>query len=373
MAKRQWLKTAEYYKLTDKQDYIVQVFKNDVVVKRPSITTRSKPGVRSDIFQFSQASARRLSFVCRNSGHKIKSQLCLTFHEKCPDDGLVLKNMLNVLLSNIRNHYPAIDYLWCLEFQVRGFPHFHLFTSIDSDNKDFQNIVVEAWLRIIGEGDNPKCRWWHSQPENFFAWDMGNGSYLIKEYITKTKQKDVPDFFHNVGRFWGCSRSMKPVALLVTKGGSDAKKDDDDLPSGKTQGSETAEGGLESQSAGTGGRNRVCWREICIPSDLVVKAVRICRKLAERRLDNFKKLSAERARIFNFFTERGYSKQSASAMAKKKGLSEVLGEKRVAKSVQIGCRNTNMNLWFVSNHFDKVITWLGGGKWKILDCGQPVW
>lgn len=373
MAKRQWLKTAEFFRLTDKQDYIVQVYKNDVVVKRPSIATKKSPGVRSDIFQFSQASARRLSFVCRNSGHKIKSQICLTFHEKCPNDGLVLKNMLNTLLVNIRNSYPSIDYLWCLEFQVRGFPHFHLFTSIDSGDSEFQGVVAEAWLRIIGESDNAKCRWWHNRAENFFSWDMGNGTYLIKEYITKTKQKDVPDFFRNVGRFWGCSRSMKPVAILITKGGDDEKTNTDDLPSGGSASGEASSGQLENQPAGTGGGSGTCRREVRIPSDLVVKTVRICRKLAERRLDNFKKLLFERDRIFNFFTERGYCKQSASAMARKKDLSSVFGEKRVAKSIQIGFRNTNMNLWFMANHFERVLQWLGGERWRISDYGSQVW
>lgn len=378
MAKRQWLKTAEYYRLTDKKDYIVQVYKNDIAIKKPSVAVKNKPGVRSDIFEFSKASARRLSFVCRNSGYKIKSQICLTFHEKCPSDGLELKNMLHTLLMNIRNKYKDnkrakyrdVSYLWCLEFQERGFPHFHLFTSLEPSDKVAFRYIVKSWLKIIGETKNAKCKWWHNRPENFRAWDLGSGSYMIKEYITKAKQKDVPEFFHNVGRFWGCSRSMKPVAVLIKmkQGDDDEKKDTDDLPKGGDDFSprQASSGELESQSIGAGGNSHASWREFCIPQNLVVKTVRICKKLAERRIDNYRKLSHERKRIFEHWVGQGCSKGFASSLAKKTGLFDVLGEKRVAKSLRIGDRESNFTLWFMSDNFKKVILWLGGAKWNNL-------
>lgn len=39
---------------------------------------------------------------------------------------------------------------------------------------------------------------------------MKSGDYLVKEYIGKIEQKEVPESFRNVGRFWGASRNMTP-------------------------------------------------------------------------------------------------------------------------------------------------------------------
>jgi len=38
---------------------------------------------------------------------------------------------------------------------------------------------------------------------------MKKGGYLCK-YLEKKEQKNVPNNFENVGRFWGCSRNMVP-------------------------------------------------------------------------------------------------------------------------------------------------------------------
>lgn len=380
---RQFLKSAEYFRITDKQDYLIQVYNSDVMVKKPSVSVKKQPGVRADIFQFSKESARRLLFVCRNSGYLIKSQICLTFHEKWPLNGLVLKSALNNLLVQIRAQYPGVNYLWCLEFQKRGAPHFHLFTSIPVTDKTFQPFVTKKWLKITDETENAKCRWWHNRPENFFSWDMGSGGYIIKEYITKAEQKDVPEAFHNVGRFWGTSRGMKPRCILIQKdikknGGDNNDEGNKALPKNGNEHREEppqiTTGDMAGELEGTGRLYR-------LPSDLVVKAVRICKKLLERRLDNYKKLVSERRQTFDAAVKGGVHPKIASSMAKKKCLSEILGKKRVDKPVRIGVRETNMHMWSMTHNLYRVLEWLlsstnnnmGEEKWKHWDFAQAVW
>lgn len=155
-------------------------------------------------------------FVARNSGHFIKSQLCLTYHFALPDDGSRVKAQLNVFLTRLRKYRPGVHYLWVLEFQERGFPHFHLFTDIPPEDHEFRLWAAYAWNGILGESEeNLKFQ---IHPKNFLPWNMKSGKYLVKQYLAKVAQKQVPENYHNVGRFWGNSRNMKPVSGLVIPG-----------------------------------------------------------------------------------------------------------------------------------------------------------
>jgi hypothetical protein len=103
-----------------------------------------------------------------------------------------------------------------LEFQQRGVPHFHFFSSISPDNDDFREWAAVAWNKIIGDSEQNLLFQKHRR--NFIEWKMDSGKYLVKEYLAKCDQKHVPEEFHNVGRFWGNSRSMKPVSQEIIPG-----------------------------------------------------------------------------------------------------------------------------------------------------------
>lgn len=193
--------------------YFLQVYSKDVSVKKPVLSAPPPPtGLKADIFQFSAESRNRLLFVCRNSGHLIKSQFCMTYHLQVPVDGLVVKQHLNNFLTQFRKEFPGEHYLWILEFQKRGAPHLHFFSSL-SVNDSNHAWLTAAWVKI-SKGSGQSFRF-HSHKTNFFAWEMKSGQYLAKEYLAKSIQKGVPENFLNVGRFWGHSKSMKPKPLLV--------------------------------------------------------------------------------------------------------------------------------------------------------------
>ena len=197
-----------------------QVFRNDVFVCRnfPAIPPpENAPSPRAAIFEFSDKSRAHLDHVCSNSGHLVKSQFCLTYHEQIPNDGEECKRHLDKWLKAYRRRYPAGLYLWVLEFQKRGAPHFHLFLSEEVDRK-MQKKLAMSWARITRgsfEKYDKVQYWWHCRPSNWMDWKMNDGKYVMKEYAVKAAQKDVPKEFVNVGRFWGCSRGMHPIPTII--------------------------------------------------------------------------------------------------------------------------------------------------------------
>jgi len=189
----------------------VDVYKQDVKVKRdydkfPKVN--EKEGVnRGEIQQFSKASERRLLFICRNSGHLIRSQIALTYHFNIPEDGKTVKKQLERLIKKLKREYGLVYYLWVLEFQERGAPHIHFFSSLPNDNIICRKIG-EWWNKITKESETHLR--WQTDQRAMIEWKMVSGKYLSGQYLSKQKQKQVPENFKNVGRFWGASLAMSP-------------------------------------------------------------------------------------------------------------------------------------------------------------------
>ena len=200
----------------EKKAYYLQVYNKDLKVKVPYPQPSTVPSSRQNIFQFSDSSRRRLLHVCRNSGHHINSQFCLTYHEAWPSDGKEVKAKLNHFLICCKRAFGAdLKYLWVLEFQKRGAPHIHFFSDLEP-NRENQSILADIWVvTVLGLSADSSAYKFHVHPNNFFAWNMRSGKYLSKEYLEKSVQKGVPEDFRNVGRFWGHSRSMKPDFFII--------------------------------------------------------------------------------------------------------------------------------------------------------------
>jgi hypothetical protein len=161
----------------------------------------------STIQGFSSKSRGRLRFVAANSRDKIKTQFCMTYGDVWPINGRALKADLNRFLTNVRKQFPGMTYIWIAEFQTRGCPHFHLFSSIELTPDNHQKLA-NAWHRIAGHGQKAHLRV-HSHRGNFIEWDLGTGAYLCK-YLDKEAQKHIPEGFFNMGRWWGNSRGIIP-------------------------------------------------------------------------------------------------------------------------------------------------------------------
>jgi len=185
------------------------VYSKDAHVSRYYPTTptpATDPGVRKAIFEFSDKSRAHLDHICCNSGHRIKAQVCLTYHDQNPTDGEQIKRDLDRFLKSYRRRFPGEGYLWVLEFQNRGVPHFHLFLTV-MPSREMQKKFARSWVKITNGTNNQY--WFHARRHAWMKWNMDNGKYATK-YVEKQEQKNVPQAFQNVGRFWGCSRNIHP-------------------------------------------------------------------------------------------------------------------------------------------------------------------
>lgn len=146
----------------------------------------------------------------------VRSQYLLTYHNQSPIDGRAVKRDLDRWLKAARRILGSdLAYLWALEFQVRrGVPHFHIFLSVSAaPGTALQRKLAAAWVRIT-QG-TPEQLAVHASPKNWLPWSMDDGAYLEKNYIAKKEQKEVPEHYANVGRFWGASRNFAPVPTII--------------------------------------------------------------------------------------------------------------------------------------------------------------
>ncbi len=204
-----------YISQSSKKNPVVffEIFPRAVKLVRDSEGMIQPPegGPRSEISSFSKGSKRRLKFVAANAFPSLIVQFGMTYHNLNPD-GRTVKKHMNTFLSWIRWRFPEIGYLWILEFQRRGVPHFHLFLTV-SHTEELGMELGEAWNRIAEPEDEEHLRF-HVNPKNFIPWEMGSGSYLCK-YLSKQAQKSVPLGFEGVGRFWARSRGLVPEPEVI--------------------------------------------------------------------------------------------------------------------------------------------------------------
>jgi hypothetical protein len=146
--------------------------------------------------------------------------MTLTYPEEYPTDGKVVKRHLNAMLGWLRYNYPGLGYLWYLEFQERGAPHVHILLTFGLPGCRDKRIakrkkVAKAWYRIVDSGDVKHLlaclNWDNARKKNGLA-------HYVAWYAGKAQQKQVPEDYQNVGRFWGKSRNITctPVDQWVT-------------------------------------------------------------------------------------------------------------------------------------------------------------
>lgn len=193
-----------------------QVYPSAVRIIRedyPAVTRETPPSPRAEVQGFSEKSRRRLRFLAGNTSTRLISQFCLTYQDARPD-GKTCKKHLNAWLQRIRILFPDVAYLWVLEFQSRGVPHFHVWLSLHHETPGLRSILAKAWHRIA-DPDSPSHLAFHQHRDNFIAWDMYSPGYLVK-YLDKQHQKAVPAGFTGVGRFWGNSRGLLAIPEEIT-------------------------------------------------------------------------------------------------------------------------------------------------------------
>lgn len=210
----------------------MEFYTNGLRIMRESKLDNKMPrGRRADIMELSKSSLSRLAFTAQNTNIELLSMLTLSYGRIYPSDGVLLKKSLNRFLVFLKQRYHNLEYLWFLEFQKRGCPHLHILLSVEPPEFD-RLVVADKWVAAAMEyavvdreysmAEIIDCRnkmtMVHAHKK---AWEKlrsknGAAGYVTK-YATKTAQKQVPRRYHNVGRFWGNSRGVKPKKLFTTQ------------------------------------------------------------------------------------------------------------------------------------------------------------
>jgi hypothetical protein len=182
-------------------------------------------GQRGEIKGFSRGSRRRLmqtiARVRRDA--ELPNFVTLTYPNQFPDPK-ESKRDLKVFCQRLERAFPSLGYIWKLEPQERGAPHYHMLTW----GVPFEGVapfVPFAWNEIAGRGDPyhlpfhlgllPDSKLCVSKVNSF----RGVWSYASK-YLGKTfevagwNEKET-------GRFWGVGRRQnvpfgEPMTMFIT-------------------------------------------------------------------------------------------------------------------------------------------------------------
>lgn len=155
---------------------------------------------RSGIVKFTPTAGKRLRRYIDNYYDDFSGMVTLTYGRDFPTDGKVVKQHLKNFFERLRRIGWLEEYslVWWLEFQKRGAPHIHMLVT-DWLSKSF---VSKAWAEVSGAplSSSTRCEALRDPDKA--------GDYAAK-YAAKSDQKDVPDGYTDVGRFWG-RRGRKP-------------------------------------------------------------------------------------------------------------------------------------------------------------------
>lgn len=173
----------------------VQIVNSGVIPGKKGAHSRGK------VTNFSYKSERRMRLALEDTAKLWDVFAVLTYPGEFPCDGAKVKRDVQALKRWLKRQ-GIKDIFWGLEFQKRGAPHINLLLSSRVD-KDALSL---AWFNIVGSGDERHLK---AGTQIQKVKDSDAVSTYVIGYQYKRWQKDVPEGYENVGRFWGCTRSSK--------------------------------------------------------------------------------------------------------------------------------------------------------------------
>ena len=193
-------------------------FRRDVIASNAGQgNAQTGGGKRSEVTVMTRHSLKRLCFIANNSALIPTHMLTLTYPEVWPSDGRESKKHFATVTKAMRR--KGMDYLWFLEFQARGAPHYHILLV---DNHGEGEKIGQSWQSPVRKWlVDTRASEWAIRTHAEHGYDYaplystnGAGRYVAK-YSAKGEQKLVPTGYANCGRFWGHSAGMKPIPLDV--------------------------------------------------------------------------------------------------------------------------------------------------------------
>jgi hypothetical protein len=167
---------------------------------------------RSNIGIFSSASQERLSWVYFQGPWE--SMITLTYHNDFPNRK-ESKRQMNVVLQYLRR--KNVKYLWVLEFQKRGVPHYHVWLnkkyddcalSIDLPGENSWRGIMKTWLKASNQINDKEAVDFHLHQKSYTDWVVNLKCNYAKKYASKKEQKGLPVGVDRYGRWWGSSNNL---------------------------------------------------------------------------------------------------------------------------------------------------------------------
>lgn len=107
-----------------------------------------KSGKRGKVFSMSRKSWLRMTEHALRCPIKFTRFITLTYHNVWPNDSATSKKHLQDVLKRLKSG-GVKNYFWCLEFQDRGAPHYHIWT--DAEFAGGEVALVACWREITGD------------------------------------------------------------------------------------------------------------------------------------------------------------------------------------------------------------------------------
>jgi hypothetical protein len=133
--------------------------------------------------------------------------MTLTYPQRFPEDGVTHKTDLDVFIKRLKRKFGEdVEYLWKLEFQKRGAPHYHIIVRLPKfyNHEYLKHWLSQNWYEVAQ-------RFWDEKQEKHLS--AGTEVQKIKNirsaahYLCKYLNKELDNTPSNQGRFWGCSRN----------------------------------------------------------------------------------------------------------------------------------------------------------------------
>ncbi len=156
----------------------------------------------SKIREYTPRTAVRLNLHLTEFSEKYKHEITVTYPAEFPTDGLIVRKHRHELLRRLKRH-GVKNYTTCLEFQERGAPHLHVLVD---EWVNFRELK-QMWFKIVGSGDPRHLEAGTSIND---IQDITKTRMYMSAYARKKDQKEVPEGYENVGKWWTSNESAKP-------------------------------------------------------------------------------------------------------------------------------------------------------------------
>lgn len=137
--------------------------------------------------------------------------LTLTYPGEWSIDPEKWKRDLDAFGKAVRRCYPGASFIWKLEPQTRGAPHYHcLLYGVDFMHMDW---LAQTWYRIVGGTQEAHLK--AGTRVERARESHAAAAYAAKSYLVKAAK--LPPGWENVGRWWGViGRADLPVSHVAT-------------------------------------------------------------------------------------------------------------------------------------------------------------